>query len=97
MIGIKHKDLTDLNEKAIKWCEKVNNQIHSTTNEIPKIRLIEEKLNKVTRPYLLEQNNIRKVENDCLVSYKSNKYSVPPKYIGRQVIVIALQNILCIL
>ena len=81
MVGIKYKDLEDLNKQAYGWCEKVNNKVHSTTNEIPKIRLMEEHLTKVTRPYFIDINSVRKVEKDCLFSYKGNKYSVPPKYI----------------
>ncbi len=94
MIGIQYKDLIDINEKAYKWCEKINNKTHSTTNEVPKIRLIEEKLNKMKREYLVENNNVRKVEKDCLISYKNNKYSVPPNYIYRYVIVAILGDIL---
>ena len=40
MVGIKYKKLEDLNRQAYAWCEKVNNKVHSTTNEIPKIRLL---------------------------------------------------------
>ena len=94
MIGIKYKDLEDLNKQAYVWCEKVNNKVHSTTNEIPKIRLIEEHLTKVTRPYFIDINSVRKVEKDCLFSYKGNKYSVPPKYIYRHVVVAGFDNLL---
>lgn len=94
MLSIKYKDLLDLNDKAYKWCEKINNKTHSTTNEVPKVRLLEEKLNKMTREYLVENNNVRKVEKDCLISYKSNRYSVQPKYIYRHVIVAVLGTIL---
>ena len=37
MVGIKYKNLEDLNKQAYSWCEKVNNKVHSTINEIPKI------------------------------------------------------------
>jgi transposase len=94
MIGIKYKNLEDLNKQAYTWCEKVNNKIHSTTNEIPKVRLLEEHLTKVTRPYFIDVNTVRKVEKDCLFSYKGNKYSVPPKYIYRYVIVAGFDNLL---
>lgn len=87
MIGIKYKNLEDLNRQAHAWCEKVNNKVHATTNEIPKVRLLEENLSKVTRPYFIDANSVRKVEKGCLISYKGNKYSVPPKYIYRNVIV----------
>lgn len=94
MIGIKYKNLDDLNRKAFQWCEKVNSKIHGTTNEIPKVRLLEEHLNKVERPYFIESNTVRKVEKDCLISYQGNKYSVPPKYIFRYVIVAGFDNLL---
>ena len=70
MVGIKYKDLDDLNAKARAWCEKVNLKIHSTTNEIPKVRLLEENLSKITRRYFIDVNHVRKVEKDCLFSYK---------------------------
>lgn len=94
MIGITYKDLLDLNEKAKKWLEKVNQKTHATTLEVPMIRLLEENLNPMVREYIVEKNNIRKVEKDCLISYKDNKYSVPPAYIYRHVIVATLGNIL---
>ncbi len=96
MVGIKYKDLKDLNNKAIKWCDKVNSKNHSTTNEIPKIRLVEEHLNKVTRRYQIDSDNVRMVQKDCLVSFEGNRYSVPSKYIKRNVIVVALDNIVTI-
>ena len=72
MVGIKCKDLDDLNAKARAWCEKVNLKIHSTTNEIPKVRLLEENLSKITRRYFIDVNHVRKVEKDCLFSYIGN-------------------------
>jgi hypothetical protein len=94
MVGIRYKDLIDLNHQAHKWCEKVNLKTHATTLEVPKIRLLEENLNPMIREYIVEKNNIRKVEKDCLISYKDNKYSMPPAYIYRYVIVATLGNIL---
>lgn len=94
MVGIKYKNLEDINKQAYAWCEKVNSKVHATTNEMPKIRLLEEHLTKVTRPYFIDINSVRKVEKDCLFSYKGNKYSVPPKYIYRQVIVAGFDNLL---
>ena len=94
MVGIKYKNLEDINKQAYAWCEKVNSKVHATTNEIPKIRLLEKHLTKVTRPYFIDINSVRKVEKDCLFSYKGNKYSVPPKYIYRHVIVAGFDNLL---
>ena len=94
MVGIKFKNLPDLNDKALVWCNKINSKVHMGTNEIPKVRLIEEHLNKVIRPYYIEQNSIRKVEKDCLFSYKNNKYSVPSDYINRNIIVAEFNNLI---
>lgn len=94
MVGIRYKDLIDLNHQAYQWCDKVNQKTHATTLEVPKIRLLEERLSPMIREYIVEKNNIRKVEKDCLISYKDNKYSVPPAYIYRYVIVATLGHIL---
>lgn len=56
--------------------------------------MIEEHLTKVTRPYFIDINSVRKVEKDCLFSYRGNKYSVPPKYIYRHVVVAGFDNLL---
>ena len=61
---------------------------------MPKIRLLEEGLSKVTHPYFIDINSVRKVEKDCLFSYKGNKYSVPPEYIYRYVMVAGFDNLL---
>ena len=96
MIGIKYRSLEDLNDKAFKWCEKINNKPHSTTNKIPKIRLLEENLNEVKRKYIIDSDNVRIVQKDCLISFGGNKYSVPYEYVKRHVIVVALDNTLAI-
>lgn len=93
MVGIKYKDLNDLNRQALAWCEKVNSKTHSVTNEVPRVRMVEEKLNKIERPYFIEQNSIRKVEKDCLFSFKGNKYSVPSNYVARSIIVAEFNNL----
>ena len=96
MNGIKYTDLTDLNTQAIKWCEKVNNRPHSTTNEIPKLRLKEEHLNNSLINKLSNQNCIRLVQKDCLFSYKGNKYSVPQEYINKRVLIIELNGYIAV-
>lgn len=93
MLGIKFKSLVDLNDKALAWCEKINSKVHKGTNEIPRVRLIEEHLNKVLRPYYIEQNSLRKVGKDCLFSYRNNKYSVPSDFINRNIIVAEFNNL----
>ncbi len=37
---------------------------------------------------------MRRVQKDCLISYAGNQYSVPAEYIGKDVAVVALDNVL---
>ena len=94
MIGRKYKSLEDLNKQAHDWCEKINSKVHSTTQEIPKVRLKMEHLNKVNRIYVLDKTSIRKVFKDCLISYENNKYSVPSQFVGRNVVVVKIGDVL---
>ncbi|KOA18579.1 integrase core domain protein [Clostridium homopropionicum DSM 5847] len=93
-VGIKFKNLYEINTMAYEWCEKVNNHPHSTTNEVPYSRLFQEKLNTVKREYMINKLDLRKVEKDCLISFQNNKYSVPPEYIGKEVAVLHTHNLL---
>lgn len=94
MTGIKYSSLNDLNAQAYSWCQKVNNKIHGTTNERPVDRLREESLSSLKREYIIDKINLRRVEKDCLISYAGNKYSVPAEYVGKDVAVIVLENML---
>jgi transposase len=94
MKGIEYDNLADLNRQAMNWCVKVNNKIHATTNEIPKIRLARENLNPLTREYMIDRTNVRAVGKDSLISYDGSKYSVPSEYAGKYVTVAALDNTL---
>ena len=94
MTGIRFSSLDHLNSQAIAWCNKVNAIIHSTTNEIPFERLKNEPLSPLKREYIIDKLNYRKVEKDCLISYANNKYSVPSEYVGKEVAVIVLDNVL---
>jgi transposase len=94
MVGIKYDTLNDLNGQAIAWCNKVNAKVHATTNEIPFERLKKEGLNPLSREYIIDKINLRRVQKDCLISYGGNQYSVPSEYAGRDVAVVALDNML---
>lgn len=94
MTGIRFSSLDDLNGQALAWCNKVNAKVHSTTNEIPFDRLKKEPLSVLKREYIIDKLNFRKVEKDCLISYANNKYSVPSEYVGKEVAVIVLDNVL---
>lgn len=96
MTGIQYSSLDNLNSQALVWCDKVNHKIHSTTNEIPFERLSQEKLQPMKREYIVDNINLRRVGKDCLISYAQNKYSVPSEYVGMDVTVIALDNMLAV-
>jgi transposase len=96
MVGIKYDCLDHLNRQAQAWCEKVNGKVHGTTNEIPKERLLKERLSPMTREYIIDKINLRKVEKDCLISFMGTKYSVPAEYALKYVTVVALDNVLAV-
>ena len=94
MVGIKYNSLDDLNGQALAWCNKVNGKVHATTGAIPFERLKKEGLNPLKREYIIDKINLRRVYKDCLISYAGNQYSVPSEYVGRDVAVIGLDNML---
>jgi len=94
MVGIRYRSLNDLNGQALAWCNKVNGKAHGTTNEIPFERLKKEGLHPLVREYIMDKINLRRVGRDCLISYAGNQYSVPSEYVGRDVVVVALGNLL---
>lgn len=96
MVGIKYHSLVDLNNQAIQWCNKVNNRVHATTNERPWDRLSKENLSPLKREYIIDKINLRRVSKDCLISYAQNKYSVPSDFIGRDVSVLVLDQMLAV-
>lgn len=94
MTGIKYSSLDDLNGQAQAWCNKVNAKKHGTTGKVPFEQLPKEKLNPLSREYIIDKINLRKVGKDCLISYDGNQYSVPSEYAGSDVAVVALGNML---
>ena len=94
MVGIKYDSLDDLNGQALAWCNKVNGKVHATTGEIPFERLRKESLNPIKREYIMDKINLRRVQKDCLISYAGNQYSVPAEYVGKDVAVVTLDNML---
>ena len=96
MVGIKYNSLADLNGQALAWCNKVNGKVHATTNEVPFERLKKEGLSPLSREYIIDKINLRRVQKDCLISYAGNQYSVPAEYVGKDVAVVALDSRPCL-
>jgi transposase len=82
-------NIAALNRRKRDWLFKINNKVHSTTKEIPFKRLPKENLQdiKLVSAYDLYYMESRKVFNDSTFSFRSQRYSVPPAYIGKTVTV----------
>ena len=96
MTGIRYSGLPNLNSQALKWCNKVNSKVHGTTNRVPMSELQKENLNPLTREYIMDKIEFRKIGKDCLISYNGSKYSVPSKYALKEAAVRKIGNILAI-
>ena len=88
-LGRSFNSLSDLNNQALQWLEKVNSKVHGTTHEIPLERLKNENLLPIhsKAEYPIVQQARRNVSKDCFISYLGNRYSVPYKFAGREAIV----------
>jgi hypothetical protein len=85
--GRSFRDLEDLNQKLESWTlEVADERIHGTTHEKPSERFKGEQLAapEGTAPYRIETDMTRIVPRDAQVVYKTNRYSVPWKYAGRE-------------
>lgn len=79
--------LYDLNLQARVWLDTVANvRIHGTTHEVPIQRWKDERLKHFNlTPFESVERFTRKVPFDALVSYDTNRYSVPFRYVGQAV------------
>jgi transposase len=88
LAGEEFPSLASANEQVLTWIREVADQrIHGTTHEQPAARFRLESLRPFTGrpPYILQVWKMRKVPADCLVSYATNRYSVPWKYVYQTV------------
>lgn len=88
LAGQQFSSISSANEQVLAWISEVADQrIHGTTHEQPAERVKRENLRlHISRPpYVLQLWHIRRVATDCLVSYASNRYSVPWKYVHQTV------------
>lgn len=88
--GNSFQSMTDLNERAkafiTDWC----NQSHTTTQRIPAQAVIEERKTLLPLPstiIYIKSHEKRKVSLDCLISVNGKKYSVPAKYVNKNVLI----------
>lgn len=83
--------LEDLAVQGRVWLENVANvRHHATTGERPVDLWKKERLTPLTdlRLYVLAQRHERKVDVEGFVQLDRSRYSVPPQYVGKRVIVV---------
>jgi hypothetical protein len=86
--GRSFQNLDHLNEEMLRWAICVADQrLHGTTHERPIDRFAEENLTPLQhiRPYQHVVHIERKVAQDALVSFQTNRYSVPWMHVGHLV------------
>ena len=100
--GEEFDSLTHLRTDQLNWLNNVANiRIHGTTKKKPQEVYEGEERDKLKSylrpsPILETQAIVRVVDKTSLISYKSNKYSVPMKYQSSQVMVIEEESQLII-
>lgn len=93
--GKDFSSLASANERVWQWITNVaDERIHGTVHEKPTVRFRREALRPfVGKPaYLQQEPHLRKVATDCLVSFETNRYSVPWKYVNQTVDIHASQD-----
>ena len=88
VLGRYFTSIADINEEVRRWVRDIADQrIHGTTHMKPSDRFKEENLRPIGNkpPYELQVLEVRKVAADSLVSFESNRYSVPWQYVNREV------------
>lgn len=93
-----YTDLDDIREK-LEIINKEDNDAISQATKLPRIFLFNKEKGELNHlpnkeimvKYHLKLNEVR-VSNESLISYKSNKYSVPKKYIGEKVGIKVIRN-----
>jgi transposase len=85
--GRRFRDLADLNAQAAQWLAKVRLREHRTTGEQPAARLEQERsllLALPPKPFDAALTLPRLVGDDFCVPWQTVRYSVPPRYTGRE-------------
>jgi transposase len=91
--GNEFKTISEVNQEAKIWLNKINNQVHHTTHEKPVERLGRENLIElIGKPYDLSKIYYRKVQMDYHFSFRANFYSCSPKFAGKEVVIREIDN-----
>jgi transposase len=88
--GKAFESLEHLNESLANWIAKVaDNRIHGTTHRKPAEVFAEEQdllISHIGKPrYHIQERAVRYVARDCMVTFETNRYSVPRRFVGKLV------------
>ena len=92
-------DYHELNQLVHKLNERINHAVHPGTGRIPVMYLQKEKAhlslprNVIRKPYQMTHTTV-KVNSSCMITYRSNQYSVSPKYLGKRLVLQVYDNYL---
>lgn len=100
LLGRTFRTLEEINLAAISWRdEKANRRVHKTTGRRPIDLFSDDKARLLALPDVAyDTRMIRsvKVTPDCRVTFETNTYSVPPKYVGQSVTLKASPTEICV-
>jgi len=95
------QSLDDLNEKAAAWLRTVARvRKHGTTQELPEERMVFERLQLGSLPadrFEAAEVEERLVGDDFCVAWETNRYSVPPRFVGHSAKVRVLEGKLTVI
>lgn len=82
--------LGDLAAQGRAWQEGANRRVHATTKARPVDLLGKEGLYSLTdvAPYVLALRDERRIDVEGFVRWERSRYSVPPQYVGKRVLVV---------
>jgi len=86
--GKSFESLDHLNASLIHWIADVADcRIHGTTHRQPAEMFAEERdlliSHQRKHPYVIQERAIRHVSRDCMVTFETNRYSVPYRFVGK--------------
>lgn len=88
--GKAFESFDQLDLSLVRWIATVaDTRIHGTTHRRPIDLFTEEQdlliSHKGKAPYQIQQRAVRWVARDCMVTFETNRYSVPRRFVGKQV------------
>jgi len=79
-------DLDDVNHQFLPWVNTANQRIHQTTNAKPDNRFVPKALRVLPEPLPdFRQTETLTVYKDFAVRFDTNIYTVPPRFVGRDI------------